>query len=93
MVISVKPSENYPHIITFDGVVLEILSRNRDANQRIHLGHLKGIQLSTDPQGRHKLIIRWIGEALPEFQVDESQHTKTGELVVAVQQALATFKF
>ena len=91
--ISVKPSEGYPHIITFDGDVLEIFTRHRDACQRIHIGHLRGIQLDTDPRGHHKLIIRWVGEILPEFQVDMDQFAKTGELVAAVQRALTTFKF
>lgn len=91
--ISVKPAEGYPHILTFDGEVLEIFSRYRDACQRIHIGHLKGIQLDTDPRGNHRLIIRWDGDAMPDFHVDAAQHTKTGELVAAVQKALATFKF
>jgi len=91
--IYVKPAETYPHILTFDGEVLEIFSRNRDACQRIHIGHIRGIQLDTDPRGNYKLVIRWAGDALPDFQVDAAQHDKTGELVAAVQKALATFKF
>jgi hypothetical protein len=90
--ISVKPAEGYGHIITFDGVVLEIFSRNRDACQRIHIGHLKGIQLDPDGRGNFKLVIRWIGEQLPDFQVDAAQQAKTSELVAAVKQALASFK-
>ena len=91
--ISVKPAEGYPHIITFDGEVLELFTRHREACQRIHIGHIRGVQLDPDGRGNYKLSIRWIGDALPDFHVDAAQQTKTSELVAAVKQALASFKF
>ena len=56
--ITVKPSQNAPNILTFDGEVLEEFY-GRDS-QRVHITHITGIQLNTDNKGNHELIIKTV---------------------------------
>ena len=90
---TLKPTEAQPYILTFDGVVLEVFAKFRDESHRLHVTLIQAIQINTDKKGNHELEIKFPGRVVRLFPVDAAQHAKAMELVAAVQKAMGEFKF
>jgi hypothetical protein len=91
--ISIKPADAQPYILTFGGTVLEIFAKFRDETHRIHVTQIQSIQVNTDKKGNHELEIKVPGRVMRLFPVDAAQYAKATELVAAVRKAMADFKF
>ena len=85
--ITVRVSDAY--IIAFDGAVLEAFTGAQ--GQRIHVGHIKKIQIKTDKNGKHTLDIDTIG-GFPWITINEAAFARMSELVEAVQKAATEFQ-
>ena len=78
-------------ILTFDGVVLEIFYG--DKNQRVHIYHIKNIQIVTDRKGKRSLRISAARLVIPDLSYDEQFDKQVNDFVVQVQQAISAFRF
>jgi hypothetical protein len=85
-----KPSQNVPNVLTFDGEALEDFYGDR--SQRVHITQITGIQLTTDRKGNHELIIRTSVGGGIQSPIDVAGYGKANELVAAVQSAMASFR-
>ena len=81
-------------IVTFDANVLSYFSvfnvrTSSSANGRIHVGHIKSIEIVTDKNGKHKLLVvskfdvKW-----SQDDVDATALDKVKALVAEVQRAM-----
>ena len=87
--IKIKPSETEPTILAFDGEILECFFM--DGSKRVHITHIKGIQLNQEDKGKHLLDIGLKYDHI-YVQVDEEAFAKVNELIAGVQNAKAAFK-
>ena len=81
-------------IVTFDANVVRYFSvmnvrGSSSANGRIHVGHIKSIEISTNPKGKHALVIITKFDAkFSNDEVDDEALDKVKELVAEVQRAM-----
>ena len=78
-------------ILAFDGEVFEVFYGEH--SQRVHLGHITGIEVKTDRKGKRTLHVYTLEGEIPYLPFDEQVPAGLDELVAEVQQALAAFKF
>jgi len=91
--ITIKPADSQPYILTFDGEVFEIFAKFRDESHRLHVTQIQHMQLNTDQKGKHELVINSPGRVFHLYTVDEAQFSKVQVLIYAVQSAISKFKF
>ncbi len=92
MVTTIKLSEDFPLVLTFDGKVLEVFQD--DSSNRIHVTWIKSLELKADKKGKHTLDISTMGDSsLEGNEVDEAAVAKVNGLIAEVQKAKAAFKF
>ncbi len=90
--VTIKPADGFPMVLTFDGAVLEIF-QDIESN-RIHISLIDKIQLKTDKKGKHTLNIFTSGDSSMEGnEVDEKALQKVTQLIADIQKAKAEFKF
>ncbi len=74
-------------IMTFDGAVLEVFKY-----QRIHVGNIDKIELTTDKRGSHMLTV--FGDRISVVvEVDESAASKVAQVVEEVKKAKTALRF
>ncbi len=89
---SIKLSEDFPLVLTFDGRVLELFQDT--SSNRIHVTWIKKMELKADKKGKHTLDIQTLGDsALEGNEVDQAAVTQVTALIAEVEQARAAFKF
>jgi hypothetical protein len=76
-------------IITFDGLVLEVFYGDKSA--RMHVGHIKRIEVTVDRKGKRTLHVETLVGEIPYMPFGEPLHAKMDELVGQVQSAMASF--
>ena len=92
MVTTIKLSEEFPLVVTFDGRVLEVFQDI--SSNRIHVTWIDSLQLKTDKKGKHTLDINTQGDSgLQGNEVDEGAFARVNGLIAEVQKAKAAFKF
>ncbi len=80
---------NFPDldmIVTFDGTVLEVF--NGDESRRVHIGHIKRIQVTTDRKSKQTLHVETIVGEIPYMPFEQPVASQVNDLVAAVQQAI-----
>ena len=87
--IKIRLSEADPTILVFDGEVLECFFN--DGSKRIHVTHIKGIQLEPNKNGKYLLTIKLKYDPVLLW-LDEAGAAKMNELITEVQKAAASFK-
>jgi len=90
-VLRLKPSEQSPVFLTFDGEVLEVFWG--DKSNRVHVSQLKDAQINTDRRGNYTLVIKTVVGQIPYHPVDEQNYAKATEMVAEIQKVMATFRF
>lgn len=81
-------------IVTFDANVVRYFSvtnvrTSSSANGRIHVGHIKSIEITTNPKGKHALLITTKFNAkFSSDEVDDEALGKVKKLVAEVQRAM-----
>ena len=63
---TIRPSEAYPLVLSFDGTVLEVFRMS--SSERMHLSLIEKLELKTDKKGKHSLGISTQGSY--SMQVD-----------------------
>ena len=78
-------------IATFDGHVLEIFYDDlTNGSRRVHLGHIKSIEIIPVSRGKEKYSLQIKGEyMLVVTDVSEAILPKAQEMIAAIQQARA----
>ena len=81
-------------IIIFDGHVIEIFVDDLTIkSSRIHIGHIKSIEIIPVSRGKEKYMLQIKGEyMLAGADVSEAILPKAQELVVAIQKAISELK-
>ena len=81
-------------IVTFDANVIRYFSvldvrSSTAASGRLHVGHIRSIEITTDKKGKHKLLIttKFDGK-FSNDEVDDEALGKVRELVAEVQRAM-----
>ena len=79
-------------IVTFDGNVIDFFYDDlTNGSRRIHVGHIRSIELIPVGHGKEKYSLQIKGEYLLHVtDVSEAILPKAQELVAAVQQAMAS---
>ena len=79
-------------ILVFDGHVLEFFYDDlREGSRRIHVGHIKSIEIIPVTHGKEKYSLQIKGEyMLSVTDVSEEILPKAQEMVTAIQQAMAS---
>ncbi len=89
---TIKLSEDFPLVLTFDGEVLELFQDV--TSNRIHVTWIKKMELKTDKKGKHTLDISTRGDSgLEGNEVDEAAAEGVKALIAEVEQARAGFRF
>jgi hypothetical protein len=78
-------SEESPTVLSFEDDILECFFM--DGSTRLHIIHIKGIELSTDNKGKHLLTVQLKYKNLFIF-VDEGPLVEVQEMVEKIKQAL-----
>jgi hypothetical protein len=81
---------NLNQLLTFDGEVIEVFYGTKSA--RVHIAHLKGIEIYTDKKGRQELRVNTLFGPLTYMPFEPQAAQKVNELVAEVQSTLAVFK-
>ena len=90
--ITIKPAEEYPLILTFDGTVLEVFRMS--SSERMHVGLIESLELKTDKKGKHSLDIATAGSYSMQVNlVDDKALAQVNALIADIQKAKAAFKF
>jgi len=81
-------------ILIFDGHVLEFFYDDLNhGSRRVHVGHIKSIEIIPVSRGKEKYSLQIKGEyMLVVTDVSEAVLPKAQELVAAIQQAMALLK-
>ena len=81
-------------ILVFDGHVLEFFYDDLNhGSRRVHVGHIKSIEIIPVSRGKEKYSLQIKGEyMLVVTDVSEAVLPKAQELVAAIQQAMALLK-
>ncbi len=81
-------------IVVFDGHVIEFFYDDlRNGSRRVHIGHIKSIEIIPVGRGKEKYSLQIKGEyVLVITDVNEAILPKARELVAAIQQAMASWK-
>jgi len=81
-------------IVLFDGHVLEFFfDELRGGSTRVHIGHIKSIQIIPVSRGKEKYSLQIKGEyQLVVVDVSEEALPKAQELVAATQQAMTSLQ-
>ena len=80
-------------ILTFDNNVLEYFyGTSNGETKRYHVGQIKSIELTTDKNGKHTLVMTTKFHARKE-EVSDTALCKTKELVAEVQRAMQSTPF
>ena len=81
-------------IIVFDGRVIEFFYDDlREGSRRIHVGHIKSIEIIPVTRGKEKYSLQIKGEyMLSVTDVSEAVLPKAQELVAEVQKAITSLK-
>ena len=80
-------------ILTFDNNVLEYFyGTSNGETKRYHVGQIKSIELTTDKNGKHTLVMTTKFLARKE-EVSDTALSKTKELVAEVQRAMQSTPF
>jgi len=81
-------------ILVFDGHVLEFFYDDLNhGSRRVHVGHIKSIEIIPVSRGKEKYSLQIKGEyMLVVTDVSEAVLPKAQELVTAIQQAMASLK-
>ena len=81
-------------ILIFDGHVLEFFYDDlREGSRRIHIKHIKSIEIIPVGHGKEKYSLQIKGEYLLSVtDVSEAVLPKAQEMVTAIQQAMASLK-
>ncbi len=81
-------------IIVFDGHVIEFFYDDlREGSRRIHVGHIKSIEIIPVTRGKEKYSLQIKGEyMLSVTDVSEAILPKAQELVAEVQKAITSLK-
>ncbi len=89
---TIKLSEDFPLVLSFDGKVLELFQDT--SSNRIHVTWIKKMELKADKKGKHTLDITAVGDGgLEGNEVDESVVARVNALIAEVEQAKAGFRF
>ena len=88
--IKVKLSEKTPTILALDGEVLEIFF-DEGGSRRIHVTHMKSIQLDSNKDGKRLLTISQKYDPILLW-VDEEAVAKVNELIAELRKAMASFQ-
>jgi hypothetical protein len=81
-------------IVTFHANVIRYFSvidvrTSSSSSGRIHVGHIKSIEITTDNKGKHRLLIMTKFDArFSNDEVDDQALDKVKELVAEVQRAM-----
>ena len=86
----IKLSEATPSILAFENGVLECFF-DEGGSKRIHIMHIKGIQLEASGKGKYLLTIKLQHDQMLLW-VDEGALSKVNELIAEIQKAMASFK-
>ena len=90
--ITIKPAQDNPMVLTFDGTVLEVFKM--DSSDRIHISLLSGLEIKTDKKGKHTLDINgFAGYAIQGHPVDNAALSKINRLIAEIQMAKGAFQF
>ena len=81
-------------IIVFDGHVIEFFYDDlREGSRRIHVGHIRSIEIIPVSRGKEKYSLQIKGEyMLSVTDVSEAVLPKAQGLVAAIQQTMASLK-
>ena len=81
-------------IVVFDGHVVEFFYDDLNhGSRRVHVGHIKSIEIISVSRGKEKYSLQIKGEyMLVITDVSEAVLPKAQELVAAIQQAMASLK-
>ena len=81
-------------IVTFDGYVIDFFYDDlTNGSRRIHVGHIRSIEIIPVGHGKEKFSLQIKGEYLLQVtDVSEAVLPKVQELVAAVQQAMASLR-
>ena len=82
-------SEESPTVLSFEDDILECFFM--DGSTRVHIIHIKGIELSTDKKGKHVLTIQLKHQNLFVF-VDEERLEEVQGMVEKIKQAMTKGK-
>lgn len=89
---TIKPTDSYPAVISFDGTVLEVFRMS--SSERMHICLVENLEVKTDKKGVHRLDINAAGGyTMQGLLVDDAALPKVNELIAEVQKAKARFKF
>lgn len=86
----IKLSEATPTLLVFDGEILECFF-DEGGSKRIHIMHIKGIQLENTGKGKNLLTIKLKYDPVLLW-VDDGAVAKVNELVADIQKAAASLK-
>ena len=86
----IKLSETTPSILVFENGVLECFF-DEGGSKRIHIMHIKGIQLEASGKGKYLLTIKLQRDQMLLW-VDEGARSKVDELIAEVQKAITSVK-
>ena len=78
-------------ILTFDGEVLEIFYDTQ--SNRIHIGHIQNIEVTTDRKGGQELRIDTKFGTVSSMPLEPSLASMVNELVTQVRSAMAALRF
>ena len=82
-------SKESPTIVAFDGEVLELFFI--DGSKRLHVAHIKGLELKTEKAGKHLFTIKLKYDPLLLW-VDDEALPKVNELIAEIQKGIASFQ-
>jgi hypothetical protein len=81
---------NINQLLTFDGEVIEVFYGTKSA--RVHIAHVKGIEIYTDKKGRQELRVNTLFGPLTYMPFEPQDAGKVNELAAEVQTVMAAFK-
>ena len=86
----IKLSETTPCILAFEGGVLECFF-DEGGSKRIHITHIKGIQIDAASKGKCLLTIKLKNDQV-FLWVDEGIVARVKDFVAQIQKEMTTFK-